>query len=163
MSLSRVSLAAAAVVLAVAGCGASEEPADTTEANTTDTVSVMIRLVTDTGNIAVNYDDVSCVWMGTAYTLRDSGGEIIAAGDVESDLEGEAEVGGETGLLAEVRSEDPYECGLPFTIPDVPRAEFYELEVSTMAPHSQEAAGDAEVAFEASEALSGYFEVEVGE
>lgn len=164
MSLSRPALAAAAVVFAVAGCGASEEPADTTEANATDTVTVMFQLVTDSPMVAANHDDDVCMWSGeTSYILRDGSGEVVATGDVTSDHGGEVTVAGEPALWGQVESSDPFKCTLPFTVEDVPRADFYEVEVSTRAPRLVDEEYAATETFEADEALGGRFEVMVGE
>lgn len=55
------------------------------------------------------YDDIS---YGTSVTVRDGAGEILATGSLEA--------GEDLGLW----------CNFPFTVEDVPGADFYEVEVS---------------------------------
>ncbi|WP_201296776.1 hypothetical protein [Nocardiopsis sp. FR26] len=165
MPLSRVALAglAASVALTLTGCG-GDEPADTAEANGSDTVTVMFQLVTDSPMVAANHDDDVCMWSGeTSYILRDGAGEVVATGDVKSDHGGQVTVGGEPALWGRVESTEPFECTLPFTVEDVPRADFYEVEVSTQAPRLVDEEYTATETFEAGEALSGRFEVMVSE
>lgn len=159
MSWSRALVCASAVVV-LSACGSGDGEPDASPSES-ESVALMIRLVTESGTVAANFDDTYCVWSGTSYTLRDGAGEIVATGDAVSDVPGEAEAGGEAGVLGEVRSTDPYECVLPFTISDVPRGDFFELEVSTVGPRSQDVEFGAEATFGASEAASDYLEVEV--
>ena len=168
MSLTRV-LSTAGTIALLVGCSAQAqdedrppEQSDSQKVDSTEeALSVKVHLVTESGRIGANYDDEMCVWGQTSYTLRDASGTIIATGDVESDLSGSAEVGGEPGLLGSVRGRDPYMCVLPFTIRDFPSSDFYELEVATDSPRS-EGKAEAEVTFdEAKTSSTEYVTVEI--
>ncbi|WP_017559128.1 MULTISPECIES: hypothetical protein [Nocardiopsis] len=125
-------LAGAPALLVMAGCGGSGE-ADPDE-DTSSSLSASwftVKVTTSSGSIGRNHDDRFCAWVGTSYVLRDDDGGIVAEGDAESRVEGKAEANGEPAQIGKVTSLDPYECVMDFRVEEVPRGEFFELEVST--------------------------------
>lgn len=125
----------AGVLVLVAACGGSGEGEPGAGASPSGqgggTVGIPVHLSTDTERAAADHDGVYCGWVGTSYVLRDAEGVIVAEGDVESGIEGDAEVAGEAAQIGTVRESDPYECVMDFRIEDVPVSDFYEIEVST--------------------------------
>lgn len=64
-----------------------------------------VKVSTGSGALGRNHDDEFCVWLGTSYVLRDAKGGIVAAGEAQSRIEGEAEAGG--GACADRRGDVP--------------------------------------------------------
>lgn len=130
--MKRVFVAAALPFLfTVNACGAAEDTANAeSEAEATPAeFTLKLRIFTDDGAIGQNHDDEYCVWRDPSYVLRNGSGEIIATGDIDSSIPGEAEAGGKPAQLGEVRGTDPYKCVLPTTI-KVEEFDFYELQVT---------------------------------
>lgn len=130
----RYSLTAAAIcsMLFATACGGeqTDEPAEPEKKS----LSIDLELTTESGSIGANHDDEYCAWKNPTYVLRDGTGSIIATGDVKSDIDGEATVGGEPAEIGEVASPpSDYECVLPSAI-SADTADFYELEVATQQP-----------------------------
>ncbi|MFC9085373.1 hypothetical protein [Nocardiopsis dassonvillei] len=123
--------AAAALLLPIAltACGTADSAATSDTESAPSEHTITLEIVTDDGAIGQNHDDSYCVWRDPAFVLRDGSGEIIATGDIDSGVPGEAEAGGEPAQLGEVRSTDPYECVMPATI-TAEASDFYELEVT---------------------------------
>lgn len=145
----RAVLAAVPLVLVVSACGGAEQGAPAEGVSPSgqgeDTVGIPVHLTTSTERAAADHDGVYCGWVGTSYVLRDAEGVIVAEGDVESSIEGDAQVGGEQAQIGTVRESDPYECAMDFRIEGVPVSDFYEIEVSTdVLPllEGEEAAGE---------------------
>lgn len=136
--MKRVVVFALPVLLLVSACSAvgeepPAEPSGSPVEAVEETVGIPVRLVTGSGNVAANHDDEYCAWVGPSYVLRDAEGVIVAEGEAESRIEGEAEAGGEAAQIGSVQTVEPYECVLDFRIEEAPESEFYELEVSTEA------------------------------
>ena len=119
-------------LLITAACTTADEATEAGTLSADDqTTNIRVEVTTSSGTVGQNHDDEHCVWRSPSYVLRDGTGEIIESGDVASSIPGEAEAAGEPAQLGEIRTSDPYECQLPFTIDEVPEADLYELEVTT--------------------------------
>lgn len=122
----------ATAVCLFAGCTATiDEPAKSKSA------SIEVKLSTADPHIGVNAETErrECVWVETSYVLKNSDGKIVATEDLPK---GAATVGDHEGAVGQLISSKPpdYECILKFTIrPE--ESDFYELEVTTLAPHKQ--------------------------
>ncbi|MGQ4271766.1 hypothetical protein [Nocardiopsis changdeensis] len=99
-----------------------------------ETVDIHITLATTSHNIgqAPDGDTEQCVWRDPTYTIRDGADEIIATGEATSTLPGTASAADHRAELGSQRASDPYECVLPVLIEDVPAADFYTIEVTTV-------------------------------
>ncbi len=100
-----------------------------------DTIDILVTLTTTDNSVgqAPAGDTLQCVWRDPTYTIRDGADEIISTGDATSTLDGDATAADHRAERGRQRTNDPYLCTLPFLVEGVPAADFYTIEVTTVA------------------------------
>lgn len=144
-------LTAAVVALAVlTGCTTPEPTAASGgHPTTSERVTISVTVITSSGLIGQNHDDVSCVYRELRYELSDESGRLIAVRQVSD--QGVTAGNAEWAALGSVGREEPYVCSLAWSF-DADPAEFYQLRVTATGAFGT--AHEAETSFDASRAVA---------